>query len=94
VQSTTRYPTPVINCVGDFSSLREAGLKGGKGLLGVTRRKSRALRFSSGLSVTRHYSDFCLIRRRDAKVPSAKIILPLSLQSVTWGPDQKLLQGR
>jgi hypothetical protein len=49
VQSTTRYPTPVINCVGDFSSLREAGLKGGKGLLGVTRRKSRDLRFSSGL---------------------------------------------
>jgi hypothetical protein len=25
---TARYPTPVINCVGDFSSLREAGLKG------------------------------------------------------------------
>jgi hypothetical protein len=34
VQSTTRYPTPVINCVGDFSSLREAGLKGGTGLIG------------------------------------------------------------
>jgi hypothetical protein len=44
VQPTTRYPTPVINCVDDFSSLREAGLKGGKGLLG---------------SVTRHYSDLC-----------------------------------
>jgi hypothetical protein len=34
VQPTTRYPTPVINCVGDFSSLREAGLKGGEGLIG------------------------------------------------------------
>jgi hypothetical protein len=33
------------------------------------------------------------LRRRDAKVPSAKIILPLSLQSVTWGPDQKFVAG-
>jgi hypothetical protein len=34
VQATARYPTPVINYVGEFSSLREAGLKGGEGLIG------------------------------------------------------------
>jgi hypothetical protein len=34
VQPTTRYPTPVINCVDDFSSLREAGLEGGERLIG------------------------------------------------------------
>ena len=31
---TARYPTPVTNYGGDFSSLREAGLKGGEGLIG------------------------------------------------------------
>jgi hypothetical protein len=31
---TARYLTPVTNCVGDFSSLREAGLKRGGGLIG------------------------------------------------------------
>jgi len=31
---TTLYPTPVTNGVGDFSSLREADLKGGNGLIG------------------------------------------------------------
>jgi hypothetical protein len=34
VQPTTRYPTPPFKQLGDFFSLREAGLKVGDGLIG------------------------------------------------------------
>jgi hypothetical protein len=48
MKPTARYPTPPFKRLGDFFSLREAGLKGGMGLLDVTRRNRALYDFQAG----------------------------------------------
>jgi len=59
MKPTARYPTPPFTQLGDFFSLREAGLKGGDGLIG--RDAPKIARFTLFKRATSHAALFRLL---------------------------------
>ena len=59
MKPTARYPTPPFKQLGDFFSLREAGLKGGDGLIG--RDAAKIARFTLFKRATSHAALFLLM---------------------------------
>src|ERR1700739_2515512 len=72
MKPTARYPTPPFKQLGGFFSLREAGLKGGDGLIG--RDRAKIARLTIFMRATSHAALFLLMRKggfRDKGIQNA-----------------------